>query len=87
MDPITISMRALFDQARAEGKWLWTRYHDIWFSPDELEAEQRNGKFRWGSCNWELRDPNEYVNEAKDRLSATQAEYERRVRKVRGIIQ
>lgn len=70
-------MKPLFEQARAEGKWFWTRYQDIWFSPDQLAAEHAKGSFRWGPVNWKLRDPQERVNEAKARADAAQAEYNR----------
>ena len=82
MDPVTVLMQPLLQQARAEGKWLWTRYHDIWFSPDELESEQRKGNFRWGPVNWELRDPREYVEASKRSLDAARQEHERRMSKV-----
>lgn len=85
MDPVTIEMRPLFAQARAEGKWFWGRYHDIWFSPDELEAEQRNGKFRWGPVNWELLDPKDYLADSKRRLDAAREEHERRILRVSGV--
>lgn len=77
MDPISIEMRPLFKQARDEGKWFWCHYQDLWFSPDQLESEQTNGKFRWGAVNWKLRDPAERIEEAKARRDAAQAEVDR----------
>lgn len=67
----------MIQTARAEGKWLWCRYQDIWFSPDQLKEQNRNGKFLWGPVNWTLRDPKERVNEAKARADAAAGEYAR----------
>jgi len=83
---VTASMQPLFDQARREGKWFFTSYQQIWFSPDELEAQQRSGKFRWGPENWELRHPSEYLAESMRMLDAARIEHERRVSKVAGTI-
>lgn len=49
----------MFRTARADGLWF---YHNgisgpLWFSPDELQAEQAKGRFVWGAINWTLRDP------------------------------
>ncbi len=63
-------LNELIAQARREGKWLWTSYQDIWFSPDKLEAENKRGSFRWGVVNWKLRDPQERLNEAADRAAS-----------------
>jgi hypothetical protein len=70
-------MDELIKQARAEGKWLWCHYQDIWFSPDQIELEQSQGRFRWGPVNWKLRDPKERLQEAERRRDAAQAEVER----------
>jgi hypothetical protein len=87
MDPVSISMKPLFDQARREGKWLYTSYQQLWFSPDQLEAEQRAGRFRWGACNWELRDPMDQVVAAKRTLDAAQAAYNRILLDVTSMVQ
>lgn len=70
-------MRELIAQARAEKKWLWGGYHDIWFSPDQLEEQRRLGKFMWGPENWKLRDPTERIEEAQKRRDAAQSEVDR----------
>lgn len=49
----------LFILARSQNLWF---FHGglsgpLWFSPDDLEAEQKNGKFIWGAGNWQLRSP------------------------------
>ncbi len=70
-------LNALIAQARSEGKWLWCHYQDLWFSPDSLEAENKNGKFRWGAVNWTLRDPQEKLAAAQERTRRAQAEEDR----------
>jgi hypothetical protein len=55
------ALDALFERARASKLWF---FHGglsgpLWFSPDELEADQKKGKFIWGASNWTLRDPAE----------------------------
>jgi hypothetical protein len=62
------SLRPLIAQARAEKKWLHCSYRDLWFSPDELEAANREGRFRWGAVNWTLRDSNELVASAMEEV-------------------
>lgn len=74
---IAAELRKLTAQARAEGKWLWCNYQDIWFSPDQLDEQNRNGKFLWGPVNWQLRDPAERVAEAKRRADDAAGEYAR----------
>jgi hypothetical protein len=74
MSDVRAMLQPLIQQARAEGKWLWTSYQDIWFSPDELDAQNANGKFLWGPVNWKLRDPGERLAEAEKRLAAAQRE-------------
>lgn len=66
MDEITIGMAPLFQKARAHGLWFYCAYQQLWFSPDNLEREQKNGRFRWGAVNWELRDPREQVTKLRD---------------------
>lgn len=70
-------LKALIEQARNEGKWLWCAYQDLWFSPDQLSAENANGKFVWGVVNWKLRDPKEQLIEAETRLERARKERDR----------
>lgn len=77
MSEVAAMLRPLIEQARAEGKWLWCHYQDLWFSPDDLAAQNAKGSFCWGPVNWELRDPQERVSEAKRRADAAAAEYQR----------
>lgn len=70
-------MKPMIAQARAEGKWLHCHYQDLWFSPDQLEAEHAKGNFRWGPVNWALRDPQERIARARRTVAEAQAELSR----------
>jgi hypothetical protein len=78
-------MAPLFERAEREGLWfytsyqdLWfyTSYQDLWFSPEELRKAQREGRFRWGPGNWQLRAPEEYLRDREQTLEAAQARLE-----------
>lgn len=56
-------MEELFHKAKKHGLWMYHRYQDCWFKPDELKELQKNGKFRWGG--WETRNPSEREAELK----------------------
>lgn len=83
-DPNAIKemLKPLIAEARASGQWLYTSYHGLWFSPDDLEKENANGKFLWGAVNWRLRDPLEHLTEAETRLKAATMERDRIRQKV-----
>ncbi len=63
----------MFKEAKAKGLWFYCSYQSMWFEPNELETLQDNGRFRWGACNWRLRDPQERVRE----LQASADSYQR----------
>jgi hypothetical protein len=65
---ILLSLQPLFAEARTKKLWFYCKYHSLWFSPAELQAEHDNEKFIWGTVNWELRDPNERITELKDEI-------------------
>ncbi len=67
---IAEQLAPLFARARAEGLYFHGHYQNMWFSPDELEALQAQGEFRWGAVNWELRCGNKHW--MAPRLSAEQ---------------
>lgn len=67
----------LIEQARKEKKWLWCPYQDLWFSPDQLAAENAAGRFRWGPVNWKLRDQAERLAEANDAVKRANADRDR----------
>lgn len=73
-----LELVGLIEEARRQKKWLWCAYQDLWFSPDDLAAENAAGRFRWGVVNWKLRDPRERLAEARGRTDRAQAE-ERRI--------
>ena len=74
---IQAGMRPLFDKAEQQRLWFYSRYQDLWFSPEALKRHQAEGRFRWGAVNWELRDPRERVaklrEEAKQLLRTADA--------------
>lgn len=65
------------EQARKEGKWLWIRYYNLWFSPDELLKEQSEGRFRWSNGdNFEIRDPQGLLDKLEAQKDEAQNEIE-----------
>lgn len=77
-------MKALFQKARDEGKWFWCVYQGLWFSPDELEAYQNQGKFCWGAVNWKLRDPQTHIAALKRRIEQAEEELSNFKRRLEG---
>lgn len=75
MSSAASTLQPLITQARKEGKWLHCYYQDIWFSPDELEAANQEGRFLWGAVNWTLRDPHEMVQEQAEILKEVERNY------------
>lgn len=61
--PNTTMLHSLIQNARSQRLWLWCSYQNLWFSPDELEAKNNEGKFLWGPVNWKLRDPKEHIQQ------------------------
>ena len=61
-------LRGLIESARSRGMWLWCSYQDLWFSPDELEAKNSQGKFLWGPINWILRDPRDHIQQLEQKI-------------------
>jgi len=57
------SLEPMFEKAEKEGLWFYCSYQDLWFKPQELKEKQSNGRFIWGSDNWELRHPFEKIIE------------------------
>jgi hypothetical protein len=60
------SLKPLFDRAERERLWFFSPYQQLWFSPGNLRQQQEAGNFRWGSANWELRDPRERVRQLRE---------------------
>lgn len=70
------ALDAMFAEARAKRLWF---FHGgmsgpLWFSPDELEAKQKNKRFIWSAENWKLRDPAEYVASLDHKIASLQNE-------------
>lgn len=68
------ALTPLFERAYREKLWFYTDYQNLWFSPKELKAENERGSFNWGPGNWELRDPQERLEELAKELEKIQAE-------------
>jgi len=60
---VLAELAPLFAEARAKGLWFHSSYAGAWFSPDDLDAAHKAGQFVWGATNWELRDPQEFIDE------------------------
>lgn len=76
-DLVPTTLAELIAKAEREKLWLHCVYQDLWFSPQELRAENAAGKFQWGVQNWTLRDPKEYVEEARGRVRDAQHHFDR----------
>lgn len=60
---------AMFEKANKEKLWFFINSMatgPMWFSPTELDAQQKNGKFIWGPLNWQLRNPREYLTHMQE---------------------
>jgi hypothetical protein len=71
------SLEPLFTKAEREGLWFFCTYHDLWFSPAELRAAHKQGKFLWGPVNWHLRPPSELIKRAEEELESAQTHLKR----------
>ena len=58
-----IEMKKMIAEAKRHKLWLFASYQSLWFSPEQLESAQANGRFQWGPVNWKLRDPQERLEE------------------------
>lgn len=70
----------LIEQAKREHKWLFTNSMAtgrMWMAPHALAKENAAGRFVWGVDNWRLRDPEEYIAEAKATMDRAIAEWQR----------
>jgi hypothetical protein len=67
----------MLKEARERGLWLHCSYQDMWFTPDELEAEQKEGRLCWGPVNWKLRDPRELYESIERRREELEKEHTR----------
>ena len=71
-DEIIKSLQPMFDRARKEHLWFHCSYDDIWLTPDELAGLHKEGRLIWGPDNWELRDPQELIDQKERLIKTTQ---------------
>lgn len=74
---VKASLAPLFKEAREKKLWFFTDYQQIWFSPDELAAQHKAGKFLWGAVNWQLRNPVEALQALDLKIADAQEERDR----------
>ena len=87
-EAILAELAPLIEKAKAEGMWLLCTYQGMWFSPSELRAQNANGKFIWGACNFKLRDPMEKMEQISgevERLSNEAVALSARIEKENAI--
>lgn len=72
-------LKPLFEKAKRENLWFYNENKDIWFSPEELIEEQKQGYYMWGVVNWELRSPYEKLHELEDQLTYLKSIVEKQV--------
>jgi hypothetical protein len=71
------SLKPMFREAKSKKLWFYTSYQQIWFSPEELKAENKCGRFLWGAGNWELRDPIEGLQALDKKIENAQSDRDR----------
>lgn len=76
-ESILTLLEPLFERAEREGLWFYCSYQSLWFSPAQLRAAHKDGRFIWGPMNWQLRVPRERVEEAERRAEAAMREAHR----------
>lgn len=81
-DVVMGPLNDLIAEARATRRWLWCCYQDLWFTPDQLEAANAEGRFRWGAVNWKLCDPRERLAKAEADAVAARERADRIAREI-----
>jgi len=76
-------MNELIQKARKEKLWLHYSYQDLWFTPNELEKLQAEGRFRWGSINFSLRNPQEEVEWLKSKVAEAEKNLENFIERIK----
>lgn len=71
-EEVSRQLAPMFEKARREGLYFLCRYQGMEFSPDELQAEQAQGRLNWGAVNWELRPVAERVKHAEESVAKAQ---------------
>ncbi len=62
------TLTPLFERAEKDKLWFYTSYQMLWFSPKELRKQQAKGSFVWSVGNWQLRNPQERLNQLNNEL-------------------
>lgn len=62
-ESILKELEFMFEQAEDKGLWFYSRYQQLWFSPNELRENHNEDRYVWGAVNWMLRDPEERLEE------------------------
>jgi hypothetical protein len=68
------SLAPLFKRARKEKLLFSNKYQGIIFTPDELEGNQKVGRFIWGIENWELINPIDYIQDLEMEIESKKLE-------------
>lgn len=76
------SLEPLFTEAERTGKWFYSKYQAMWFTPTELRVAHNNNRFVWGAVNWELRDPLERIRELKLHITSLLDEFANVTRRI-----
>jgi hypothetical protein len=76
-EKIVEGLKPMFKEAEEKGLWFHSSYQDMWFSPAELRAEQAEGRYWWGACNWTLKNPKEELERLVARLGYAQENIEK----------
>ena len=71
---IAAGLKPMFARAEKDGLWFFSGYQQLWFSPSELKAEQSQGNFMWGAVNWQLRNPQERLQQLEHEIKDKQNE-------------
>tara|TARA_Y100000310_G_scaffold72045_1_gene68026 strand:+ start:13158 stop:13493 length:336 start_codon:yes stop_codon:yes gene_type:complete len=58
-------LEPLFEKAEKEKLWFYQKALSgpLWFSPQELKNHLKEGRYKWTGTIWNLRDPNEHLEE------------------------
>lgn len=70
-------LEPLFEKAVKENLWFHCNYQDLWYSPAYLRQCHKEGRFIWGTVNWELLDPRKQLYNIESRILHTLNEYNR----------
>lgn len=77
------SLRPMIEKAKECGLWFHCKYQDLWITPQQLEKHHAKGEFIWGVCNWELRDPNDKINQLLSNIRDIEKEIDYYNRKIK----